>query len=277
MPPSVDIGQCRAVTDRPTDRHYGGFVIHSLSIVSPQADLGEDVHVGPFTVVHGNVRIGAGSVIGSHCEIGHPTPLAEHRPLVIGPSALVRSHSVLYEGSEFGDRLVTGHRVTLREKTVAGRDFHVGTLGDVQGHCNIGDYVRLHSNVHVGQRSRIGNFVWVFPYVVLTNDPHPPSEVLRGVTLEDYSVVATMSVILPGVTVGAGAVVGAHSSVTRDVAPDTVVVGVPARRVGRTDSIQLRDGTGGPAYPWRRHFHRGYPPEVVERWILEFTEERAGA
>jgi acetyltransferase-like isoleucine patch superfamily enzyme len=177
---------------------------------------------------------------------------------------------VFYEGSSFGERLVTGHRVTVREGTLAGINLQIGTLGDIQGTCHIGNYVRFHSNVHIGQHSHLGDFVWIFPYVVLTNDPHPPSEVMRGVTVGDYAAIATMSIVLPGVRIGRGALVGAHSSVSRDVRPDTVAAGAPAKEVCPTTDIKLRDGSGQPAYPWRRHFHRGYPDTVVENWLAEF-------
>ena len=69
----------------------------------------------------------------------------------------------------------------------------IGTLGDFQGHATIGDYVRTHSSVFIAHHARIGNFVWIFPHVVLTDDPHPPSEVRRGVVVEDYASIATMS------------------------------------------------------------------------------------
>lgn len=245
-------------------------MIHPTAIVSSKAQLGVDISVGPYTIIHENVRLGDNCTIGSHCEIGIPTPRSKGRSLAIGPGANIRSHSIFYEGSTFGDDLVTGHRVTVREGTDAGRNFQIGTLGDIQGTCSIGDYVRFHSNVHIGQHSTIGNFVWIFPYVVLTNDPHPPSEVMQGVTLRDYVAVATMSVILPGVEVGEGALIGAHSSVNRNVEADTVVVGVPAKVICRTEKIALKDGSRSPAYPWRRHFSRGYPDEVVSRWLAEF-------
>lgn len=248
-------------------------MIHPTALVAPDAKLGADISVGAFTIIHSNVRIGDGCTIGAHCEIGHPAPRAEGKPLVIGNGATIRSHSIFYEGSEFGDGLVTGHRVTVRERTVAGLNLQIGTLGDIQGTCQIGNYVRFHSNVHIGQYSKIGDFVWIFPYVVLTNDPHPPSEIMRGVTLHDFVAVATMSVILPGVDVGEGALVGANSSVGRNVEPNTVVAGVPAKRICKADEIQLKDGSGRPAYPWRRHFHRGYPEEVVARWLAEFGNE----
>jgi acetyltransferase-like isoleucine patch superfamily enzyme len=256
-------------------------MIHPTALVSPLARLGRDVSIGPFTIVHADVVLGDRSGVGSHCELGHPsdaapgapgTPIA---PLVIGADATIRSHSVFYRGSSFGDRLVTGHRVTVREGTKAGANLQIGTLGDIQGSCVIGDYVRFHSNVHIGKHSTIGNYVWIFPYVVLTNDPHPPSEVQMGVTVRDFAAIATMSIVLPGVEVGRGALVGAHSSVSRRVEPDTVVAGAPAKFVCRTDEIKLKDGSGRPAYPWRRHFTRGYPEAAVQRWLAEFSQADA--
>ncbi len=246
-------------------------MIHASAIVSPKAKLGTDVSIGPFTIIHDDVVIGDGSTIESHCEIGKSTALSDGSPLIIGRSSLIRSHSVFYQGSNFGDNLVTGHRVTVREMTRAGKNFQIGTLGDIQGHCEIGDYVRFHSNVHIGQHSRIGSYVWIFPYVVLTNDPHPPSHVVMGVTVEDFVAIATMSIILPGVTVKKGALVGAHSSVNRDVEADTVVAGSPAKFICETSKVKLKDGSNESAYPWRKHFHRGYPKEIVAEWLKEFS------
>lgn len=248
-------------------------MIHPTALIDKKAKIGDGVKVGAYTIIHENVVIGPYTEIGSHCEIGVPSSLSDGNPLVIGESSLIRSHSVFYEGSVFGKNLSTGHRVTVREKTRAGESFQIGTLGDIQGHCEIGDFVKFHSNVHIGQHSTIGNYVWIFPYVVLTNDPHPPSNVMQGVTIEDYVAIATMSIILPGVTVQTGALVGAHSSVNRTVAPDTVVAGSPAKFICDTSAVKLKDGSGESAYPWRRHFHRGYPEAVVEKWIAEFSAE----
>lgn len=242
-------------------------MIHPTAIVSPEARIGANVSIGPFSVIHSNVEIGEGTQIEGFCEIGHPSKLSDGQPLCIGKDSLIRSHSVFYEGSSFGERLVTGHRVTVREMTRCGVNFQLGTLSDIQGHCVIGDYVRTHSNVHIGQASRVGDFVWIFPYVVLTNDPHPPSNVLKGCVLEDYAVVATMSVVLPAVTVGSHSLVAAHSLVSKNVIPHTVVGGSPAKMLCETSKIKLQDGTDRPAYPWTSHFHRGYPETVVANWI----------
>lgn len=246
-------------------------MIHPTAIISPNAKLGANVSVGAFTTIYDHVEIGAETVIEGYCEIGYPSALAEGQPIIIGKTSLIRSHSILYQGSTFGERFITGHRVTVREKTEAGVNFQLGTLGDIQGTCSIGDYVRFHSNVFIPQYSRIGNFVWLFPHVVLTNDPHPPSALTRGCTIADFAAIAARSVILPGVTVAQGALVAASSCVTKDVAPHTVVGGTPAKFLCNTSDIILKDGTDRPAYPWTTHFHRGYPENIVEGWLNQVS------
>jgi len=244
--------------------------IHPTALVSDKAILGKNVTVGAFTIIHDNVIIEDDTVIESYCELGVENKFCDGKPLLIGKNSLIRSHSTFYAASSFGDNLVTGHKVTVREKTVAGVSFQIGTLGDIQGHCEIGDYVKCHSNVHIGNKSRIGNYVWIFPYVVLTNDPHPPSEVLIGCEINDFAVIATMSVILPGVKIESDTLVGAGSIVNRDVKSGWVVSGNPAVPICEITKIKLKDGSGKNAYPWRSHFHRGYPINIVEKWISDF-------
>ncbi|MCX7098144.1 MAG: acyltransferase [Methylococcales bacterium] len=242
--------------------------IHPTAIVSADATIGSNASIGPYSIVHDNVILGDNVTIESNCEIGVQNHLSSGNKLIIGNDSLIRSHSIFYEGSVFGERLTTGHRVTVREKTVAGVNLQIGTLSDIQGHCQIGDYVRFHSNVHIGQKSKIGSYVWIFPYVVLTNDPHPPSNVLKGVVIEDYAVIATMSVILPGVKIAKGVLVGAHSCVSKDTEENMLYSGSPARKVCSTHKIKLQDGTGRKAYPWTNHFTRGYPEEICKEWEL---------
>lgn len=239
--------------------------IHPTAIVSPKANIADDVAIGPYSIIHENVILDSGTEVQSHCELGISNGMSGGELLKIGKRSLIRSHSVFYEGSVFGEGLVTGHRVTVREKTLAGKNLQIGTLSDIQGHCEIGDYVRFHSNVHIGQRSQIGNFVWIFPYVVLTNDPHPPSETLIGAKVKDFAVIATMTVVLPGAIISEGCLVGAHSSIKGETKTGYVYAGSPAKKICPASQLMLSDGSGA-AYPWTRHFKRGYPEEVIERW-----------
>lgn len=241
-------------------------LVHPSAWVSPLAELGQNVAIGPFTVVHPGTQIGSGSRIDGYCELGYPTPLADGLPLRIGDGAIIRSHSIFYQGSTFGDGLVTGHHVTVREKTLAGSGLQIGTLGDIQGHCEIGAYVKTQSSVTIGQKSRIGNFVWLFPGVLLTNDPNPPSNDLQGVTLEDYVVVAVKATLLPGVRIGRHSFVTAHALVAQDMPADSLVSGTPAKRLCKASDMRLKGDVRVRAYPWNKRFVRGYPDDVVTQW-----------
>lgn len=78
--------------------------------------------------------------------------------------------------------------------------------------------------------------------------------------------IGTMVTVLPGVRVGRDAVVSAGSLVSRDIEPGQLAMGSPAKPRKPAAEIPLSDGSG-PAYPWRRHYHRGYPNEVVAGWV----------
>lgn len=247
-------------------------MINNSSVISDKAVIGKNVQIGPYTIIHGNVVIGDNVVIEGFCEIGIMNSLCDDTPLIIGANSYIRSHSIFYSSSKIGINLITGHRVTIREKSNIGNNVQLGTLCDIQGHCDIGDYVKMHSNVHIGQKSKINKFVWIFPYVVLTNDPHPPSNLLLGCEIGEFAVIATMSVVLPGVKIGADVLIGAHSLVNRDVPEQMIYAGNPAKEVAHISKIILKDGSNMPAYPWRRHFHRGYPEELVSSWIMEFQK-----
>ena len=245
--------------------------IHPTSIVSSRAELGAGVVIGPLCVIHDNVILGKGSIVDSHTVLGAPTaefyddPSAyEPATCRIGAGSVIRSHSVFYAGVEIEDDFSCGHHVTVREGTHVGQSVRVGTFSDLQGNLSIGSYSRLHSNVHVGRLSTVEEFVWLFPYVVLTNDPHPPSDTCtQGPTVRRFAVVATHTTIFPAVEIGEGALVGAMTLVRKDVPAHSIVVGVPGKVVGSTADVVCHDGRLDRVYPWWTHFRRGYPEGVL--------------
>ena len=244
--------------------------MNSTLIISEKAKIGENVEIGLFTVIGDNVIIGDNVVIESHCIIGYPTKLAKGKPLVVGENSHIRSHSVFYEGSTFGPRLMTGHAVFIRENTVAGKGFQIGTQTDIQGDCKIGDWVKAHSDVHIAKETKIDDFVWLFPRTTFTNDPFPPSNICEGVHIKDMAVIATGSLLLPGITIGKGSFVGARSVVRSDVPDIHCVSGDPARIFATLGNfINFQHGI---AHPWPKHFRRGYPEESFAR-MDEIVEE----
>lgn len=70
--------------------------------------------------------------------------------------------------------------------------------------------------------------------LTLEHDPNSPTFENRGasVVIHNRAFIGTQAMILPGITIGEGAIVAARAVVTRDVAPYTIVAGVPARLIG---------------------------------------------
>lgn len=234
----------------------------------------DNVYIDFNVIIRDNVHIKKNTYIGSNSIIGEYTGdffddyKMKNRPVVIGEHSLIRSGTIIYGDCNIGDYFQTGHRVTIRENTNIGHHVSIGTLSDIQGECHIGNYSRLHSNVHIGQKSYIEDFVWIFPYVVLTNDPTPPSNELLGVHIASFAVVATGSIILPGINIESDSLVGAGALVTKNVTKFSVVGGNPAHVIGDTRKIRNKI-TGEPVYPWRERFSRGMPWEGIgyETWL----------
>ncbi len=235
-----------------------GAVIEDYVTVGDGCFLDYNVILREHVTLAENCFVGANSILGEYLSDFYPNHACSPHRLVIGENALIRSGCILYGESTIGRDFSTGHRVTIREHTDIGDHVSVGTLCDIQGFCQIGNWTRLHSNVHIGQKSRIGSFCWLYPYVVLTNDPTPPSEILCGVTVQDFAVICTGSVILPGLVLGSDSLVGAGCVVTKDVPPEAVVIGNPGKIHGSVLDIK-NPQTGKPVYPWRQTFRRGMP------------------
>ena len=241
--------------------------------ISPKARIGQGVKIGDNTAIYDHVQIGENSVICNDCVIGEPVASYYHDPAysnpatIIGANSIVRSHCIIYAGCTIGPSLSTGHRVTIREETVIGEHCSIGTLSDLQGKIRMGNYCRLHSNVHISQGCEIGNFVFLYPYAIMTNDPCPPSMQVRGGSLGDYTQVGVHAVILPSVSVGNNCLIGANSVVSLKVPDFSLAMGDPAKV-----AMDIRDyvvlGKGKP-YPWMKRFDRGLPWEGIgyEQWM----------
>lgn len=191
--------------------------------------------IAATALIHPGVELADDAVIEDFCVIG-ATPRGRSpgaSPTVIGPGAMIRSHTVIYAGNRIGANFQTGNKVNIREDNDIGDDVSIGTLTVVEHHVVIARGARIHSQAFVPEYCRIGEEAWIGPNVVLTNARYPASpgakHQLAGVVLERRCRIGANSTVLPGVVVGAGALVGAGSVVTSDVPPGMVVAGNPAR------------------------------------------------
>lgn len=129
--------------------------------------------------------------------------------------------------------------------------------------CNICDHVFIENDVVVGNRVtvkcgvqlwdgiRLEDDVFIGPNATFTNDPFPrskkyPTEFSKIVVQKGASIGANAT-ILPGITIGQNAMVGAGAVVTRDVPPNSIVMGNPARIVNYvTESFETEETVAQP-------------------------------
>lgn len=181
-----------------------------------------------------HVKLGEPRHLDEDVRLGYPTGRSGVSPeLEIGPGAFLRSGTVVYQGSRIGAGLQTGHNVVIREENEIGEGFQVWNNTVIDYGCRIGRDVKIHANCYVAQFTEIGDGVFLAPGVTIANDPHPgcpqSAECMKGPTIEDGARIGVNVTILPMVRIGARSLVGSGAVVTRDVPPDSVVYGNPAR------------------------------------------------
>lgn len=232
--------------------------------VSKSAIIGENVKIGVNTIIHDNVEIKDNTIVSENCIIGEPN--AEfyindnyvNPKTIIGSNSLIRSGSIIYAGSTFGDNFITGNMVSIREGSVFGNHCIVGTFSDIQGDVIFGDYCRLNSHVQIASKCNFGSFVFIYPMVVFTNDPLPPSNALIGSTVDNFSQIAAGSIILPSLSIGKHCLIGANSLLNKNVLDFEFYAGNPAVRIGKTTHIWSKENKR-PHYPWPYNFERNLP------------------
>lgn len=128
-----------------------------------------------------------------------------------------------------------------------GDESKIGTFVEIQKGARIGKKVKISSHSFVCEGVTIEDEVFIGHGVMFTNDKYPRSTNADGTmqSAEDWSVVPTLvekrasigtnSTILCGIRIGEGAIIGAGSVVTKDVAPFTVVAGNPAKLIRKIE------------------------------------------
>jgi UDP-2-acetamido-3-amino-2,3-dideoxy-glucuronate N-acetyltransferase len=123
---------------------------------------------------------------------------------------------------------------------VIGQNVNVNDHVFIENDVTIGDRVTVKSGVQLWDGIELRNDVFVGPNVTFTNDNFPRSkqrpDSFLHTLVEEGASLGGGSVILPGITVGQHAMVGAGAVVTRNVPPHAIVVGNPARITGYTGS-----------------------------------------
>ena len=238
--------------------------------------LGNNVKIGDNTTIYDNVTIGDNTVICSNCIIGEPTgayykdKTYQNPPLKIGSSCIIRSNTIIYAGTTIGDKLQTGHHTIIRENNILGDGCVVGVYCNILDGCKIGNYVHFHSYDSIAENTEIEDFCYFYPFVTVTDDPTPPSNLWESCKFGEFTVVASNSFILPGTKIGRHCFISAQSRVGGKVEDFSFMHGSPAKRVFDIRKVpRINKETKRRQYPWPYNFDRGMPWAEIgfEQWL----------
>ncbi|MFL6336762.1 MAG: acyl-ACP--UDP-N-acetylglucosamine O-acyltransferase, partial [Pyrinomonadaceae bacterium] len=202
------------------------------AVVSPRAEVGEGVHVGPFCTVGDEVRLGARVRLESHVVVDGRTEIGDETHVFPFASVGLEPQDLKYRGEPAETRV--GRRCRIREFVT----IHRGTEGGGML-TSVGDDCLIMAQAHVAHDSRVGD------RVIMAN-----AATLAGhVEVQDGANVGAYSGVHQFCRVGREAYVGGYSVVVKDALPFALTVGNHAKCYG-LNTVGMK--------------RRGYAQETVE-------------
>jgi acetyltransferase-like isoleucine patch superfamily enzyme len=215
--------------------------------------IGENTVIHHTVMTYGACSVGAKSLILENVVLGYPTAkylvdVRDHNRFIyefdyqgtsLADNCIVRAGSTIYMNVQIGNNFRTGHNVLIREDTNIGEHVVVGTATVIDAEVSMGSFISIQSQVYISTGCIVEDNVFMGPNCVLLNDKYPirkggltPARINKGASIGGNCTV------LPGVTVGEGALVAAGTVVTKDVPPWHLAKGTPARFTELDDDLR---------------------------------------
>ncbi len=199
--------------------------IDPRAVVSPGAQVAEDVEIGPFAVIGPEVSIGPRCWVGPHAVINGPTVLGADNKVFQFASIGEASQDKKYKGEP--TRLLVGDRNTFREYVTV----HRGTVTGI-GETRIGNDNLLLAYSHVAHDCVLGN------NIILSNVVNLAGHVELG----DWVIMGGFAGAHQFSRIGAHAFIGNNTSVIQDIPPYVLATGHPAEpRSVNIEGLKRRD------------------------------------
>ena len=235
--------------------------IHEKALVDSAARLGDDVEIGPFSIIGPDVTIGAGCWIGPHVVITGRTTIGRNNRIYQFASIGEEPQDKKYAGED--TELVIGDNNTIRELCTFSR-------GTAQG----------------GGKTIIGNNNWIMACVHIAHDCHLGDNIIMAnnaslaghVTVGDWAILSGYSLIHQFCDVGEHSFTSFASHVNQSIPPYVTVSGEKARAKGvNTEGLRRRGYTPEQIQQVRRAYkvlyRSGLPLEEARERIAEMAAE----
>jgi UDP-N-acetylglucosamine acyltransferase len=230
-------------------------VVHPTAVVDKEAELEPGVSVGPYCVIEGGVRVGAGTEVRAASQILRGTTLGRENR--IGPSAIIGGEPMDLKFKGEASYLEIGDRNVIREFSTVHRATGEGEVTRI-GHDNfIMAYVHITHNCIVGNHTIIPNAAQVAGHVVI----------------EDHVTFGATVGVHQFCRIGAHAMVGMNSKVTRDILPYSLADGHPAQHYLLNAVGLRRRGIRGEEYALLGEAGPGDPCRGVARALPRAGED----
>ena len=202
------------------DRINSHWMLEGVTIIDPATTyIDADVVISPDTVILPNTMLSGQTVIGEECEIG---PNCVIRDSAIADRCRIVASTI--EESNVHANVSIGPYSHLRPQSVVESDVHIGNYVEVKnsriGPSSAAGHFSYLGDADIGAGVNIGAGTITCNYDGVSKHP---------TTVEEGAFIGSDTMLIAPVTVGAGALTGAGSVITRDVPPAGRVAGVPAR------------------------------------------------
>ena len=209
--------------------------------------------ISPFAILYDNLELGGGAIVEPFAIIGIQDRFHEPGRVVIGRNAFIGSRCTIYAGVTAGDGLDVSDQTTIFTDNVIGDRVRIGPKAIIKNGCRIGNDVRVNARVFM-ERVVLEDHVFVGPHTVFTDDMHPPcpryADCVPKAHVESFVSIGANVMIAPGVRIGHHSQIYGGAVVIRDVEPNSVVAGNPARRVKGFDELKCGPGFFKKPFEW---------------------------
>src|SRR5215212_1451575 len=220
------------------DRAIASLMANGVTVLDPATTyVDAGVEVQPGTTILPNTHLQGVTRIGRSCQIGPNSIVVDS---IVGDNSRIWASVV--EGSELDAEVEMGPFAHLRPGCRVERGAKLGNFSEAKA-SRIGPGTQVHHFSYLGDAD-VGAGVNIGAGTITCNYD---GQHKHRTVIEDGAFVGSDSMLIAPVRIGARAVTGAGSVVTRDVAADTTVLGVPAREVPRAATVappsaESRDG-----------------------------------